>query len=132
MEKISEQKEKESEFENLVFGQTQKIQQQRNESGGALHERLRRTILNAFQEIERPTKIRMPSWYTFDLAKIGIEGGVAISTSTCKHEIPCLLFVGKREKGWMKELPGGLHEYTIFPLGRKLTDEERNKIYDLM
>jgi len=130
MEKITESKE--NEFENLFFARTQKIQQQPNESSGDLHERLRPVILNGFQDVERPTKIRTPSWYTFDLGKIGIEGGVAISTSTCKHETPCQIFVGKKESGWMKQSPDGLKEYTIFPLDKKLTDQEKNKIYDLM
>ena len=62
-------------FQELIFSRTQEIQQQAGESSKQLHERLRDFAINSFNCITSPTKIKTPSWYTFDLSKIGIEGG---------------------------------------------------------
>lgn len=125
----------EQEIGTRVFSRTQVIRQQAGESSEQLHERLRPEILNSFQSIEKPTIIRTPSWYTFDLSKIGIPEGVAICTSTCKHETPYRILIGRRRDQFMKTIEtssGDIYEYEISPLGRELTTEEKNSIYDLM
>lgn len=123
------------ELERLVFSRTQVGRQKTGESSEQLHERLRPEILNSFQLIEKPTIIRTPSWYTFDLNQIGIPEGVAICTSTCKHETPYQILVGRRKDQFIQTTKtplGDIYEYEVFPLGRELTVAEKNSIYDLM
>ncbi len=87
--------------------------------------------MESFRHLDGPTKIITPSDYTFDLSNIGIEGGVALCTSICKHETPFRIFVGIRGLDWVKQT-GQVREYTLRPLGRELTPLEKNQIYDLM
>ena len=118
---------------HLHFERTQEIQQRAGETSDALHERLRNSVLNSFRAIATPTEITTPSWYTFDTAEItGIPNSGLVSTSTCKHELPMQVFIGIREGSWMIRSENGKWKYTLAPLGRELTEEERNKIYDQM
>jgi len=121
---------------NLTFRRDQGIEQMPGETEGQLHERLRPRVTNSFVTVSEPTRIETPSWYTFDASVIlsDIPNAVVISTSTCKHELPLRLFVGRREAGWMKKLSEDPEkfEYRLDSLGRELTPEERNAIYDKM
>lgn len=124
-------------FEKLSFSRRQEIQQQAGESSEALHERLRPIAIAGFQSVRNPTQIDTPSWYTFDASKtLGIENAVAIITSTCKHELPYKVFVGIRGADWdtSGRLPSGEqgHRYKLRDLGRELTEQEKNAIYDKM
>lgn len=119
-------------FDQRVFTRTQEIQQRPGESSETLHERLRPYIRNSFVIIERPTKIKTPSWYTFDASAILGENAVVLSTSTCKHETPIQLFVGVRQQNFQKQTPKESFEYTLYPFSRDLTDEEKDLIYDTM
>ena len=130
-------------FEELFFSRTQQIRKLPGESSEQLHERLRKFVTNRFKSVRAPTKIKTSSWYTFDLSKIGIENGVAICTSTCKHETPLQIFIGLRKNGWMKNLTEeitanraregeSVYEYTLHPLDRELTEEEKDEVYNLM
>jgi hypothetical protein len=124
-------------FERLSFERTQKIQQRPNESSEDLHERLRPTVVNGFESVRQPTEIDTPSWYTFDASKtLGIKDAVAIVTSTCKHELPYRVIVGIRSADWDQpgRLPSGEegHRYRLRDLGRELTEQEKNAIYDRM
>lgn len=143
----------EESWQHLIFSRTQEIQQRPGETSAALHERLRPLVVNGFRAIEHPTRIDTPSWYTFDASKtLGIDNAVAVMTSTCKHETPSMTFVGIRKPGeWMSELPSGgigkpferksflndsvfesRYRYKLHPLGRELTSQEKNAIYDKM
>ncbi len=125
-------------FEHLVFTSTQKIVQLPGETSGQLHERLREEVVHSFNTIKKPTKIKSDSWYTFDASKIlGIPGAGILCTFTCKHEPPYQLIVGIRKPGWMKSLPKAsfqkqVYEYTLYPIDKELTEEDKNKIYDAM
>jgi len=119
-------------FDQRIFTSTQKIQQRPGESSEALHERLRPYIRNSFVIVERPTKIKTSSWYTFDASAILGENAAVVSTSTCKHETPIQLFVGLRQQNFQKQIPKESFEYTLYPFGRDLTDEEKDRIYDTM
>ncbi len=120
-------------FQNLTFSRVQKIQQHPNESSENLHERLRPFVLNSFVLVDVPMKINTHSWYTFDATKILGEDTVVVSTSTCKHETPYKLFVGKRKlSNFMRQKEDGKWEYILYPLWRDLTEDEKNKIYDNM
>lgn len=121
-----------TDFDQRVFTQSQQIQQRPGESSETLHERLRPYIRNSFAVIERPTKIKTSSWYTFDASSILGENAVVISTSTCKHETPLQLFVGIKKPNFQNELPNHNFEYIIYPINRELTDEEKDRIYDAM
>ncbi len=47
------------------------------------------------------------------------------------HFLPYEIFIGRRKKGWQwKACEAGV--YTLEPLGRGLTSEEKNAIYDNM
>lgn len=124
-------------FETLTFGRRQQIQQRPDESSEALHERLRPVAIAGFKSVRHPTQIDTPSWYTFDASKtLGIKDAVAIITSTCKHELPYRVFVGIRGSDWQTSgrLPSGEqgHRYKLRDLGRELTEQEKNAIYDGM
>ncbi len=119
-------------FDQRVFTRTQEIQQHSGEPSEALHERLRPYIRNSFVIIERPTKIKTPSWYTFDASAILGENTVVLSTSTCKHETSIQLFVGVRQQNFRKQIPKESFEYTLYPFSRNLTNEEKDLIYDTM
>ena len=117
----------------LFFERTQEIQQLPGETSEALHERIRYIAINSFVTIETPTEINTPSWYTFDISGItGIPNSCLVSTSTCKHELPARIFVGTRETNWMTPAENGRTKYRLEPLGRELTLEEKNTIYDRM
>lgn len=117
----------------LQFGRTQEIQQRPGETSDALHERLRPLVTAGMEAVRGDTQIDTPSWYTFDASKVlGIENAVVISTSTCKHETPSLMFVGVREPGWQAKLGEDKFRYQLRDLGRELTQEEKNAIYNLM
>jgi hypothetical protein len=117
----------------LSFERAQEIQQRPGETSEALHERIRSVVVNSFRTIEALTEIVTPSWYTFDVSEItGIRNSGLVSTSTCKHELPMHVFVGIREKNWMVQCEDGKWKYILTPLGRELTSEEKNKIYDQM
>lgn len=124
-------------FESLSFTRTQQIQQKGGESSEDLHERLRPIATAGFHAVRQPTQIDTPSWYTFDASKeLGIKNAVAIITSTCKHELPYQVFVGVRGADWEQHrlLPSGEegHRYRLRDLGRELTEQEKNAIYDMM
>ena len=120
----------------LTFTRTQRIMQQPNESSSDLHERLRQQSVSGFVSVREPTRIVTPSWYTYDTGKVltDIVDGVAVCTSTCKHEMPYQIFVGKREAGWQKQHPTipDTFIYELQDLGRDLTDSEKHLIYDRM
>jgi len=125
--------------QELVFLNLQAIQQQAGESSVILHERLRPIVRNSFQVLEKETKITTHSWYTCDVSELlGIPNAVAVCTSTCKHETPLQILVGIREiETWQKELPSRSGQdkqfvYRLLPLGRQLTDDEKDAIYDKM
>jgi len=118
--------------EQLIFSETQRIQQKPGETFGQLHERLRSRIMNYFQVIEKPTKVITPSWYTFDTSHILGKDTFVLCTSTCKHETPYRLIVGKRGTNFQKKLDDGRYEYIVYPLGQELTEEQKNQIYDEM
>ena len=65
-------------FETLILNSRPEIQLRSGESSHQLHERLRPQVMGSFRHLDGPTKIITPSEYTFDLSKIGIEGGVAL------------------------------------------------------
>ncbi len=129
-------------FQEMTFSRTQEIQQKSGESSETLHERLRSCVMKSFRIVENPTQVVTPSWYTFDLAQMGIPNAVAVCTSTCKHETPLQIFVGIKDANWQEGITSNVEgerkeddrkfRYTLYPLGRNLTDEEKNKIYDLM
>lgn len=120
----------------LFFSKDQKVVQLPGETSEHLHERLRPLALNSFVVLAEPTKIETPSWYTFDASTIAedIPNSVVVSTSTCKHEPPFKFFVGKREQGWQRKLSENPERfvYKLKPLGRELTNDEKNAIYDRM
>ena len=88
---------------------------------------------NSFVVVDKPTKVTTHSWYTFDASKILGEDIVVVSTSTCKHETPYHLLVWKRDSNnFMKQIWNWKYEYTLYPLWKELTEEEKNKIYDSM
>jgi hypothetical protein len=125
------------EIDHRVFDRRQEIQQRPGESSEDLHERLRPTAIAGFESVRHPTQIDTPSWYTFDASKtLGIKDAVAIITSTCKHELPYKVFVGIRGSDWdtSGRLPSGEqgHRYKLRDLGRDLTEQEKNAIYDSM
>jgi len=128
----------EESWTQLAFSRTQRIQLRGSETGAEVHERLRSQVVNSFRTIHEPTEISTPSWYTFDASKtLGIDNAVAVMTSTCKHETPSMTFVGIRKPGsWMNEVPSLTREprfqYKLHPLGRELSSQEKNAIYDRM
>lgn len=109
-------------WNELYFARTQKIQMYGSETSAQLHERLRPEVTMKMDAVREPTQIVTPSWYTFDASKIlGIDNAVAVMTSTCKHETPFRTFVGIRDQGWMKSVPGfgeGRWQYQLRDLGR--------------
>lgn len=117
----------------LCFERRQKVQQKPGEDPLALHERLRPVVTGATSVIERPTRIITYSDLTKDVSSIvHVEGAVAILTSSCKHETPYQTLVGKRVR--QQTIPRGdkppIYIYDLESLGRPLTQEEKNKIYD--
>ncbi len=119
----------------LYFKKTQEIVQKPGEHYLELHERLRPQATSSIKEITESTQITTPSWYTFDVSKLlEIPNSVALCTSTCKHEIPYYIFVGKRDKDWQEEISTNpeKYRYTLTELGRELIEDERNLIYDKM
>ena len=120
----------------LYFQRDQRIAQLPGETSEHLHERLRPIAVNSFVIIDHPTLIHTPSWYTFDATKVltDIPDSVVLCTSTCKHELPFRFFVGTREQGWQIKLTEEPEKfvYKLNPLGRELTVEEKNAIYDNM
>lgn len=132
------------EFEVLSFERVQQVMQTRSLLGGAsytfpseqLHELLRSGVLRDFVVITKPTRILTPSWYTVGVNRIltDIPDSVGICTSTCKHERPYYLFVGRREQNWSSKISDSPQRfaYELHPLGRELTDAEKNAIYDSM
>jgi|SRR3989338_9737024 len=125
-----------TEFKQLTFERTQKITQLPGEASTQLHDRLRPLILLSTLVVREPLRLITPSWYTFDASRIlvDIPNSVVVSTSTCKHEIPITLFVGRRESGWQTKTSGLVEKfmYELYPLGRDLSDQEKNAIYDCM
>ncbi|MDP2643119.1 MAG: hypothetical protein Q8P62_04730 [Candidatus Peregrinibacteria bacterium] len=119
-------------FEQLIFSRTQRVQQKPGETSGQLHERLRPQIMDSFQVIKKPTKVITHSWYTFDTSHILGKDTFVLCTSTCKHETPYQLIVGKRDTNFQKELGDGRYEYTVYTLGKELTEKQKNQIYDEM
>lgn len=90
----------------LFFGRTQQIVQEPHEHHMQLHERLRGLALRSFVTVQEPTILNTPSWYTFDASRVttDIPDAVAVCTSTCKHEPPFQIFIGrKKSENWMKE-----------------------------
>lgn len=126
----------EADNKTLIFSRDQKIVQLPGETSEHLHERLRAVVLNSFVTIDESTRIETPSWYTFDASAIlkDIPNSVVVCTSTCKHELPLQLFVGKREQGWQRKLSENPERfaYKLKPLGRELTNDQKNAIYDRM
>lgn len=112
----------------------QRIMQWPGEHWMALHERLRSTALKSFRIVRTPTRLITPSWYTYDASKIlrDIPNAVAVCTSTCKHEMPYEIIVGRRNEGWMRLEGSDRFAYLLSNLGRELTPEEKNRIYDAM
>ncbi len=119
-------------IKELIFSRVQRIMQRPWESSEDLHERLREQIRNSFIAVQEITKIITPSWYTFDTNHILWENTFALSTSTCKHEMPTIILVGKRDNHFMRKLEDWRFEYIIYPLGREITQEEKDRIYDEM
>jgi hypothetical protein len=122
-------------YKELMFVRSQQIQQRSTrEPWQYLHERLRTRATNSIQSIREPTRITTPSWYTYDASEIlDISDAVAVCTSTCKHEMPYQIFVGKRGKQFGVESTADTLKrrvYELHDLGRELTDIEKNLIYD--
>jgi hypothetical protein len=132
-------------YERLIFSATcndqetrlnERLAQRIGESSSAVHERLRSIAQTSFVPITQPTEVITPSWYTYDASKIlhDIPGAVVLCTSTCKHSPPYRFFVGRRGDMW----PRPLHEkdgkkcYRLLPLGRQLSLEEIEAIYNAM
>ncbi len=133
----------ESTPKTIIFTREQKIIQLPGESSAQLHERLRMVAFASFRLVQEPTKIITPSWYTFDGSQVleDIPDAVVVCTSTCKHEPPFQIFVGRRTRqDWMVEKPAKqnilgenpIYIYQLEALGRELTGEEKNEIYDKM
>lgn len=90
----------------LFFNRTQQIFQLPHELHTQLHELLRERALRSFVTVQQPTIINTPSWYTFDASRVitDIPDTVMVCTSTCKHEPPFQIFIGrKKDENWMKE-----------------------------
>ncbi|PIR17039.1 MAG: hypothetical protein COV46_05885 [Deltaproteobacteria bacterium CG11_big_fil_rev_8_21_14_0_20_49_13] len=120
-------------FKILIFERTQIILQKPGETSENLHERLRDQATNSMSATREPTRIITPSWLTVDASKIlKIKDAVLISTSTCVHEFPARIFVGIRKEGFQETLKDGRHQYSLYDLGRELTSEEKNALYDAM
>ena len=121
---------------SFVFARGQKIEQRPGETAEQLHERLRPQVINSFVAVQEPIRIETPSWYTFDASTVlnDVPNAAAVCTSTCKHELPFRLFVGTRGQDWMQKLSEEPEKfvYTLNSLGRDLTPEEKNAIYDKM
>lgn len=97
--------------------------------------KVRERAVNSIVTVRRPTRIITPSWYTFDASRVlGIANTFAVCTSTCKHETPYKIFVGKRKEGWQRRHKTLADNwiYEIEDLGRELTLKEKNAIYDKM
>src|SRR5574341_1034260 len=120
-------------YRELIFASTQEILQLPNEHFGDLHERLRLRAVNSFVSVREPSKIVTPSWYTFDASRVltDVVDAVAVCTSTCKHEMPYQILVGRRKEGWQKQHPtiSDKFVYELHDLGRNLTETEKNHIY---
>ncbi len=116
-----------------IFAGDQRIMQLPDEESNNLHERLREIARNSFVTVREETRIITNSWYTYAAGVVlaGIPNAVAVCTSTCKHELPYKVFVGRRGKDWQKKLGDGF-VYELCDLGRELTEEERDAIYDNM
>ncbi len=120
-------------FKVLIFERTQEILQEPGETSEELHERLREGATSSMSATREPTRIITPSWLTVDASKIlKIKDAVLISTSTCVHELPARIFIGVRKEGWQETLKDGRNQYSLYDLGRKLTSEEKNALYDAM
>ena len=120
-------------YRTLTFGRTQQTQQKPGERHIDLHERLRDMVIKSFETLRSPTRIITPSWYTGDVSDLlGIPDAAVVCTSTCKHETPYKIFVGRREKGWMQNHPtiANTFIYELDDLGRELTEPEKHSIYD--
>ena len=120
----------------LTFSKTQQIMQRPGEDYRDLHERIRESATGSIVPVKEQTQIITPSWYTYDASRVlsDIPNAVAVCTSTCKHEMPYQIFVGRRQEGWQREHPtmSEKNVYTLDDLGRDLTPAERNAIYDNM
>jgi hypothetical protein len=114
----------------------QQIQQRLGENWRDLHERLRADAIKSILPVMSPTQVITPSWYTFDLSQIlKISDAVAVCTSVCKHELPYKIFVGRRGRQFDVALtpdPFKSRLYELHDLGRNLTYQEMNVIYDRM
>ena len=120
-------------YRTLTFDRTQQIQQNPGESHMDLHERLRGVVVNSFEAVRSPTRIITPSQYTSDVSDLlDIPNAAAVCTSTCKHETPYKVLVGRRGKGWMQNHPtiADTFIYELDDLGRELTEPEKYTIYD--
>ncbi len=119
-----------------LISRTQQIMQGPGENYRDLHERLRELATNSILSVREPTQIITPSWYTYDASRVllDISNVVAVCTSTCKHEMPFQIFVGRRQEGWQRKHPTirKKYVYTLEDLGRDLTLAERDAIYDNM
>ena len=97
-----------------------------------LHESIRYTALESMVVVTKPETI-YAGWYTCDLsAVLGIPNSVAVCTKNCKHETPYVIYIGKRGKNFMEVVTDRNFKYDFEPLGREVTKEEKNKIYDKM
>ena len=123
-------------MKTLTFGRTQQIAQRLGEDYRDLHERLRDYATASIVSVRELTQIITPSWYSYDASRVlpDTPNAVAVCTSTCKHEMPYKIFVGKRHEGWQRAHPTikDTWLYTLDDLGRDLTPLERNAIYDSM
>lgn len=123
-------------MKNLVFSKNQQIMQKPGEDHRDLHEKLRESATKSIIPIKEPTQIVCQSWYSYDASGIlsDIPNAVGICTSTCKHEMPYQIFVGRRHEGWQRAHPTKEDTwiYLLDGLGRDLTPIERNTIYDHM
>ena len=123
-------------MKTLVFSKTQEIMQRSGEHYKDLHERIRESATRSIVPVREPTQIITPSWYSYDASRVlsDISNAVAVCTSTCKHEMPYQIFVGKRVEGWQRahQTMRDMLVYTLDDLGRDLTSLERDAIYDSM
>ena len=106
-----------------------------------LHERLRYDIVKNTTAVSVATEIIMKSHRTLDVSDLlGVTNAVAVMTTDCCHEfnrsgehaIPYRTLVGVRGGGdWMTQRSRDRsYVYRLQPLGRELTSEECNAIYD--
>ncbi len=120
----------------LTSGRTQQIMQRPGENYRDLHERLRESATGSIVPVRTLTEVITPSGYSYDASSVllDIANAVAVCTSTCKHEMPYEIFVGRRQQCWKRIHPimGETYVYTLDDLGRYLTPIERNAIYDNM